>query len=103
MLLIVFLLSNLIVTLYFIYSFSSLTSSINFRMVIKTIQQFSLVISIPTSILFVFVDRLVKKIKIIWLLYLTRCIVFLSLLFLVSLFFSIYLISNALLDNPFIK
>lgn len=101
--LIVFLLSNLIVAIYFIYSFSNLTSSITFKMVIKTIKQFSFVISIPTSILFVFIDALVRKIKTIWILYLTRCIVFFSLLFLISLCFSVYLITNALLDNPFIK
>lgn len=81
MFLIVFFLSNSIVTLYFIYSFSSLTDSVTFKMVLKTIKQFSLVISIPTAILFVFVDTLVKKIKTIWILYLTRCIVFFSLLF----------------------
>ena len=101
--LIVFLLSTLIVTLLFILIFGNLAQSITLKAVLKTITQFGITISIPTAILFVLTDLLMKKIKIIWALYLVRGIVLFGLLWLVSLFFSIYLIANALFDNPFVK
>ena len=101
--LIVFLLSTLIVTLYFIHSFHSLTDTVAFSAVWQTITQFGLIIAVPTAILFVLVDLLVKRIKTVWVLYLTRFAVLFGLLYLVSLMFSFYLISNSLLDNPFMK
>lgn len=102
-LLIIFILSILFVTFYFIFFFSSSLDSVTLKAVIKIITQFGLIISIPTSIIFVLVDILIEKIKTKWVLYLTRIVVFLCLMYLVSLFFSIYLISNALLDNPLLK
>jgi hypothetical protein len=99
--LIVFLLSTLIVTLYFIHSFHALADTITFSAVLQTTTQFGLIIAIPTTILFVLVDLLVHRIKTVWILYLTRCAVLFGLLYLVSLMFSFYLISNSLLDNPF--
>lgn len=101
--LIVLVLATLIVTLYFVYSFGNLADSVSLKAVLMTIKQFSLVISIPTSILFVLIDLLVKNIRSKWILYFMRGMVFFSLLILFSLFFSFYLISNALLDNPFMK
>jgi len=101
--LIVFLLSTIMVTAFFVYIFHGLADSITFRAMLKTVQQFSLITSIPTSILFVLVDLLLKKIKITWLLYLTRCAVFFGLTWFVSFVLSFYLIANALLDNPFAK
>lgn len=101
--LIVFLLSTLIVTLLFILIFGNLAQSITLKAVLKTITKFGIVISIPTAILFVLTDLLMKKIKILWVLYLVRGIVLFGLLWLVSLFFSIYLIANALFNNPFVK
>jgi len=101
--LIVFLLYTLIVTWYFIDSFGSLADSLTLSIVIKTIKQFGLVISIPAAILFVIADIFVQKIKTVWFLYLTRCMVFFCLLWLVSILFSVYLITNSLLDNPFMK
>ncbi|MBE5320494.1 hypothetical protein IM793_15110 [Pedobacter sp. MR2016-19] len=101
--LIVLLLATAIVTLYFIYSFGALADKITFAAILQTIKQFGLVISIPTAILFVLADFLIRKIQTVWVLYLVRCIVFFGILSIVSLVLSFYLISNALLDNPFVK
>ncbi|MDQ0968623.1 lysylphosphatidylglycerol synthetase-like protein (DUF2156 family) [Flavobacterium sp. W4I14] len=101
--LIVLLLATAIVTLYFVYSFGVLADTITFEAILKTIKQFGLVISIPTAILFVLADILIKKIKTVWVLYLTRCVAFFGILSIVSLALSFYLISNALLNNPFMK
>jgi hypothetical protein len=101
--LIVLLLATTIVTLYFIYSFGSLADKITIGAILQTIKQFGLVIGIPTAILFVLADLLIKKIETVWVLYLTRGIVFFGILSIVSLILSFYLISNALLDNPFTK
>lgn len=62
--LIVFLLSTLIVTLYFIHSFHSLADTITFSAVVQTITQFGLIIAIPTAILFVLVDLLVDDVMV---------------------------------------
>ncbi len=101
--LIVFLLYTLIVTWYFIDSFGSLTDAVTLTIVLKIVKQFGLIISIPAAILFVIADIFIQKIKTVWVLYLTRCMVFFCLLWLVSILFSVYLITNSLLDNPFMK
>jgi len=101
--LIVFLISTLLVTLYFIHSFHNLSDTVTFSAVLQTVTQFGLVIAFPTAILFVLVDLLVRRIKTVWVLYLTRCAVLLGLLYISCLMFSFYLISNSLLDNPFMK
>lgn len=100
-LLIVFILSILFVTFYFIFFFSPSSDSITLKAVFKIITQFALVISIPASILFVLTDALMEKIKTKWTFYLVRVTVFVGLMYLVSLFFSLYLISSSLLENPF--
>ena len=101
--LIVLLLATTIVTLYFVYSFGVLADKITFAAILQTIKQFGLVVGIPTAILFVLIDILIKKIQTVWVLYFVRCIVFVGILSLVSLALSFYLASNALLDNPFVK
>lgn len=101
-LLIIFVLSIIFVTFYFIFFFSSPSDSITLNVVFKIIKQYALIISIPTSILFVLIDILMEKIKTKWILYLVRFIVFFGLMYMVSLFFSLYLISSSLLENPFI-
>ncbi|WP_316826780.1 hypothetical protein [Pedobacter miscanthi] len=101
--LIVLLLATTIVTLYFVYSFGALADKVTFAAILQIIKQFGLVISIPAAILFVLADLLMKKIRIIWILYFVRCMVFFSILFSVSLVLSFYLVSNVLLDNPFVK
>lgn len=101
--LIVLLLATAIVTLYFIYSFGALADKITIAAILQTIRQFGLVISIPTAILFVLADLLIRKIQTVWVLYFVRCVVFFGILSIVSLVLSFYLISNALLDNPFVK
>ncbi|OAH74119.1 hypothetical protein AXA65_06835 [Chryseobacterium sp. FP211-J200] len=83
--------------------FSSSSESINLTVIFKIIKQFGLIISIPTTILFFMIDFLIQRIKTKWILYLTRCIVFVVLMYLVNLFFSLFLISSALLDNPLIN
>jgi len=99
--LLVFLIANLVVTAYFLFAYSPLVESINLKLIVKIIKQFGLIISIPTSILFVLMDIiLLKKIKKDWILYVSRIIIFLGLLYLMWLFFSIYLIASALIDNP---
>ena len=100
-LLIVFVLSVLFVTFYFIFFFSPSLEAVTLKIIFKIIKQFALVVSIPASILFVLIDMLMEKIKTKWILYLVRAIVFLGLMYVVSLFFSLYLISSALLENPF--
>ena len=98
--LIIFIISTLVVTLFFIFIFNSSSASVNISSIFKIVKQFSLVISIPTSIIFFLIDFIIQKIKIKWVLYLVRGVVLFSLLYLVSLFFSLYLISSALLNNP---
>lgn len=83
--------------------FSNSSNTIDLTVVFKIIKQFGIIISVPTSLIFLFIDFFIEKIKIKWVMYLTRCIIFLSLLYLVSLFFSFYIISSALFDNPLIK
>lgn len=100
--LIVLLLATTIVTLYFVYSFGALADKITFAAILQTIKQFGLVIGIPTTILFVPADFLITKIQGVWLLYIVRCMVFFGILSLVSLVLSFYLVSNALLNNPFV-
>ncbi|MFD2584326.1 hypothetical protein ACFSR6_17630 [Pedobacter vanadiisoli] len=99
----VLLLATTIVTLYFVYSFGALADEITFAAVLQTIKQFGLVISIPTTILFVIADFLIKKIQETWVLYIVRCMVFFGILSLISLVLSFYLTSNALLNNPFVR
>jgi len=99
----VLLLATTIVTLYFVYSFGALADEITFAAVLQTIKQFGLVISIPTIILFVIADFLIKKIQETWVLYIVRCMVFFGILSLISLVLSFYLTSNALLNNPFVR
>lgn len=100
----VFLLANLMVIIYFIYSYSSIIESVNVELIIKIIKQFGLIISIPTTILFVLIDTiLIKIIKNIWALYLIRAITFLGLLYIMCLVFSVYIITSALIDNPLVK
>ena len=101
-LLIIFVLSIIFVTFDFIFFFSSPSDSITLNVVFKIIKQYALIISIPTSILFVLIDILMEKIKTKWILYLVRFIVFFGLMYMVSLFFSLYLISSSLLENSFI-
>ncbi|MBP2619636.1 hypothetical protein [Chryseobacterium jejuense] len=102
--LLVFLLSNVMVTVYFIYSYSSIIESVNVELIVKIIKQFGLIISIPTTILFVLMDMiLIKIIKNIWALYLIRIIAFLGLLYIMCLIFSVYIITSALIDNPLAK
>lgn len=102
--LLVFLLSNLMVTVYFIYSYSSIIESVNVELIVKIIKQFGLIISIPTTILFVLMDTILTKvIKNIWALYLIRAIAFLGLLYIMCLVFSFYIITSALIDNPLAK
>lgn len=100
-LLIVFVLSVLFVTFYFIFFFSPSPDSVTLKAIFKIIKQFALVISIPASILFVLIDFLMEKIKTKWILYSVRVIVFFGLMYIVSLIFSLYLISSSLLENPF--
>ncbi len=83
--------------------FSNSSNTIDLTVVFKIIKQFGIIISVPTSLIFLFIDFFIEKIKIKRVMYLTRCIIFLSLLYLVSLFFSFYIISSALFGNPLIK
>lgn len=100
----VFLLANLLVIIYFIFSYSSIIESVNTELIEKIIKQFGLIISIPTTILFVLIDTiLIKIIKKIWALYLIRAIAFLGLLYIMCLIFSFYIITSALIDNPLAK
>lgn len=100
-LLIVFILSVLFVTSYFLFFLSPSFGSITLKAIFKIITRYALLISIPASIMFVLVDTLIEKIKTKWVLYLVRFIVFFGLMYIISLFFSLYLISSALLENPF--
>lgn len=100
-LLIVFALLVLFVTFYFLFFFAPSFEAVTLRSIFKIITQFALVISIPASVLFVLVDSLMEKIETKWILYLVRVVVFLGLMYVVSLFFSLYLISSSLLENPF--
>ncbi|UHO37411.1 hypothetical protein H5J24_17090 [Chryseobacterium capnotolerans] len=100
----VFLLANLLIIIYFIFSYSSIIESVNTELIEKIIKQFGLIISIPTTILFVLIDTiLIKIIKKIWALYLIRAIAFLGLLYIMCLIFSFYIITSALIDNPLAK
>ncbi|RXM50196.1 MULTISPECIES: hypothetical protein [unclassified Chryseobacterium] len=102
--LLVFLLSNLMVIVYFIYIYSSIIESVNVELIVKIIKQFGLIISIPTTILFVLMDMIfIKIIKNNWTLYLIRIIAFLGLLYIMCLIFSVYIITSALIDNPLAK
>jgi hypothetical protein len=99
--LLVFFISNLVVTAYFFYVYNPLVESADLKLIVKIIKQYGLIISIPTSILFVLIDIiLIKMIKKNWILYVSRIIIFFGLLYLMWLFFSIYLIASALIDNP---
>lgn len=102
--LLVFLLSNLMVIIYFIYIYNSIIESVTIDLIVKIIKQFGLLISIPTTILFVLIDTvLIKMMKNNWTLYLTRTIIFLGLLYIMCLVFSVYIITSALIDNPLAK
>ncbi|REC46152.1 hypothetical protein DRF67_15475 [Chryseobacterium pennipullorum] len=97
----VFLLSNLVVTVYFLYSYRSIIETVDVQLIARIIKQFGLIISIPATILFVLIDTLlVKVIKTNWALYVTRTIIFLGVLYIMCLVFSIYIITSALIDNP---
>jgi len=99
--LLVFLIANLVVTTYFLFAYSPLVESIDLKLIVKIIKQFGLIISIPTSILFVLIDTvLIKRITKTWVLYVSRIIIFFGILYIMWLFFSIYLVASALIDNP---
>jgi len=100
----VFLLANLLIIIYFIYSYSSIIESVNVELIVRIIKQFGLIISIPATILFVLVDIvLVKIIKKNCALYLARAIIFLGLLYIMCFVFSAHIITSALIDNPLAK
>ncbi|RFZ90975.1 hypothetical protein D0C36_18695 [Mucilaginibacter conchicola] len=101
--LIVFLVSITLVTLYFIFLFKDLADTITPKIIFKVIKQFALIVSIPASLLFLLLDIPMEKIKNLWLLLITRCVVLFILLYMVSGAFSFYLIANSLFDNPFIE
>lgn len=102
----VFLLSNLVVTLYFIYSYRSIIEVVDVQLITKIIKQFGFIISIPATILFVLIDTLLIRIminKTNWTLYMARTIIFFALLYIMCLVFSIYIITSVLIDNPLAK
>lgn len=104
-LLTVFLISNMIIVLQLMYSFKSVLEIVNFENVIDIINKFGLIISIPTTIFFVLIDIfLLKKIRKNSILYIIRCFLLFTLLYLFKLIFAFYLIGSTLellYDNSF--
>ncbi len=98
---IVFLITLLLITLYLVFAFTEFKEPISVKLVTKIIKQFGLIISIPTTLLFLAADfLLLKLIKKNWILNMIRVIVLFIFTYLVSLMLSSYIIFNALLDSP---
>ncbi len=98
---IVFSITLLLVTLFLVFAFTEFKEPISVKLIAKIIKQFGLIISIPTTLLFLAADfLLLKLIKKNWILNMIRVIVLFIFTYLVSLMLSSYIIFNALLDSP---
>lgn len=98
---IVFLLSDIIITLWFVLNIGSSVPHITFKSVLHIFMHYGLTLSIPTTISYFIIYVLYKNIKIRWVVYLSALIIMCCAFFLTVYIFIWYMTAGVITNDLF--
>lgn len=99
----VFLLSTLLVTVWFLIAFHSPSLTINLVSVKNIVIRYGFVLSIPPAVSFLIIYLMYQKIKTRWVFYLLTVIILGCLFFFMAYLFIWYVGTSFLIDSPFVE
>ncbi len=99
----VFLLCDVIITLWFVFAFYSSVPHITFNSIVHIFIHYGAVLSIPTTIAYLIIYALYKKVKIRWILYLSAVIILCCVFFLTAYIFIWYMTAGLLTSDLFVQ
>ncbi|WP_158991093.1 hypothetical protein [Mucilaginibacter sp. L196] len=100
---IVFLLSDIIVTLWFVLNIGSSVPHITFNSIVYIFIHYGAVLSTPATISYLIIYALYKKVKIRWTLYLSALIILCCAFFLTAYIFIWYMTAGLLTNDLFVQ
>jgi hypothetical protein len=97
----VFFLSNLIITLWFIFDIGASVPNITFNSIKYIFMHYGFALSIPPTISYIIIYLLHKKIQIRWIFYLSTCFIICCCFFLMAYIFVWYGVVGIIKDDLF--
>lgn len=97
----VFLLSNLIFTLWFVFDIGSSVPHITFNSIKYIFMHYGFALSIPPTISYLLIYLLYKKIQRVWIFYLSSCLIICFCFFLIAYIFAWYGVVGIIKDDLF--